>query len=211
MNTENMLIAVVVLGCIVFSGELLWRKKIIAGEVARKFIHILGGLWIALWSFFLDFTEVQLLASVMLLVLAISKYLKIFGSIHSVKRSTYGELLFPLGILLTSLITHDKWIFFLAVAHLAVADGLAAVVGNKWGGRLAFHIGHEKKTVLGSLVFLLSSLTITSAYVILSGDYQHYMSLIIVMPVTLSVIENITVKGLDNILVPIAVVVMTSF
>lgn len=210
MNIESMIVAVVVLGYIVFSGEILWRKKIIAGEVARKFIHILGGLWIAVWPFFLDFTEVQTLASVMILVLAISKFLKLFGSIHSVKRSTYGELLFPFGILLTSLITHDQWVFFVAVAHLAVADGLAAIVGKKWGRKVAFHIGHEKKTVLGSFVFLLSSLAITSIYVILSGDYDHYMSLIVIMPIVLSVIENLTIKGLDNIFIPIAVVIMTS-
>lgn len=210
MNIDSMIIAVVVLGYIVFSGELLWRKKIVASEISRKFIHIFGGLWIAVWPFFLDFKEIQLLASLMFLILALSKYLKLFRSIHSVKRDTYGELLFPLGILLTSLITQNKWVFFVAIAHLALADGLAAVVGKKWGGKVGFHIGHEKKTVLGSLVFLLCSLLITSIYVILSGDYHHYMSLIVVMPITLSIIENLTIKGLDNILVPIAVVLLTT-
>ncbi|OGL30519.1 hypothetical protein A3F37_01440 [Candidatus Saccharibacteria bacterium RIFCSPHIGHO2_12_FULL_41_12] len=206
-----MSIAVAVLAVIVIAGEVFWHKKILSSELSRKFIHIIGGLWIASWPFLINFEEIRLLSLITLVAACVSHYHKIFLSIHSVKRKTYGASLFPLGILLTSFITDDPWIFFVAVAHLALADGLAAVVGKKWGKKVAYHIGHEAKTVLGSVTFLLSSLAITTFYTILSGRYEDYMALLITMPLILSVIENITIKGLDNLLVPIAVVLLVTY
>lgn len=210
LNVFSMIIVAAVLGFVVFAGEILWYKKILSDELSRKFIHIVGGLWIASWPFLIDFAEIKVLSALMFAVALTSHYYKIFSSIHSVSRQTYGAVLFPLGIFMTSFITEDPWVFFIAVAHLALADGLAAVVGKKWGKKIAYHIGHEAKTVLGSVTFLLSSLAITTFYILLSGRYEDYVWILIAMPITLSVIENTTIKGLDNLLVPIAVVFLIS-
>lgn len=207
----SVFVAVVVLGVIVSIGEVLWHKKLLSDELSRKFTHIVGGLWISSWPFFMEFSEVQLLSIGLVIGAGASHYFKIFLSIHSVRRQSYGVFLFPLGILLTSFITNEPWIFFLAVAHLALADGLAAVVGKHWGKHVAYHIGHEAKTVLGSVTFLLSSLAITTFYIVSSGEYTDYAYIILAMPLVLTVIENVTIKGLDNLLVPIAVVLLITY
>ncbi len=204
----SVFVAVVVLGVIFSIGEVLWHKKLLSDELSRKFTHIVGGLWISSWPFFMEFSEIQLLSIGLVIGAGASHYFKIFLSIHSVRRKSYGVFLFPLGILLTSLITDEPWIFFLAVAHLALADGLAAVAGKHWGKRIAFHIGHEAKTVFGSVTFFLCSLLITTSYILLSGDYNNHLVLITVLPISLTIIENITIKGLDNLLVPTAVVII---
>ncbi len=92
----NLALALIPVGIILILSELLWQKKIIIGERARKFIHILAGTWMAFWPLYLPFDGIFILGCIALTLLVYSRITKLFHAIYSVKRKTYGDIFFLL-------------------------------------------------------------------------------------------------------------------
>lgn len=195
------------------TGELLWRVRIIRGEISRKFIHIMVGSFIAVWPFYMSFETIQLLSVVLFAVVAASKLLRLFKSIHMVERKTIGELLFPIGVFLAAVIAQSPWVFAAAILHLSLADGLAAVMGTLYiklkKGAAGYLIFGRVKTVIGTIAFLAVSLAITSWILLISpAEITSYLvPLVIALSICATVVENISGYGTDNITIPLLVVV----
>lgn len=194
--------------------EFAWRKKYLSPEVARKIIHVIAGSIIAAWPFFMSWGTIQLLSLALLLVVIISQRFKIFGSIHSVRRSTKGEILYPLGIALCALFEPAPWIFAAAILHLAIADGLAALVGTThWGKRTKYKLGLQTKSLAGTGAFFVSSLMIvTGSYVLLDSPELGGVSAMNLLMIAglATFVENISWYGMDNVSVPLVVLFMLS-
>jgi len=43
-------------------GETWWRHQAVHGEFSRKFIHITVGSFVAVWPFFLTWSQIELLS-----------------------------------------------------------------------------------------------------------------------------------------------------
>lgn len=189
--------------------EILSRKKKLHSEVPRKIIHILVGSFIAFWPFIMPLRNVQLLSLALLLVVILSKFFHIFKSIHAVRRFTIGELLFPVGIGLAALLTHSKWIFAAAILHMSLADGLAALIGVHFVKKPGhYSILGQTKTIVGSSVFLITSLAIT-AWVVLASSAGFSVAawpVIVVLPLVSTTLENFSPYGIDNLLIPLLVI-----
>jgi dolichol kinase len=96
---------------------------------------------------------------------------------------------------------------------LAGGDGLADVIGRKYGGDKKFGIGGAEKTAAGSFgMFLgsfLFSLILTGIFSVEMGfDILTLLIPIIVISLVATIVEAITPKGLDNWTVPIIVIIM---
>ena len=176
------------------------------GEFSRKFIHITVGSLVAFWPFFLSWRQIQLLSIAFLIVVVVSKYLHLFQAIHSVQRPTYGELYFALAVGIVPFITHDKWIYMAALLQMSLADGLAAIMGSRYGKQSYLVFGHTK-SVVGTVTFFVVSLSILIGYIYLSGDDLSAL-LILSVAAGAAVLENLAVRGLDNLLLPIMVAVI---
>lgn len=188
-------------------NEWLWRKKSIEPETARKIVHILVGTFIAFWPLYMSWQTIQLLSLALFVGVLISYQFGVFGAIHNVKRRTSGELWYPIGIGLAALMTTQPWIFCVAVLHLSLADGIAAIVGSKYG-IMHYKIGEHTRSIIGSLAFLvISSLLCIFAFVALKNELPG-VSLIVfaVTPFLATAVESISRHGLDNVLIPLAVV-----
>lgn len=185
-------------------NELWWRKHPIHSELSRKFIHVSVGSFVAFWPYFLSWRQIQLLGVAFLIVVAISKYFHIFQAIHSVQRPTWGEILFAVAVGANTLITHNKAIYAAALLQMSLADGMAAVIGTRYGNRQKYTIFGYTKSLLGTLTFFVIS------FAVLLG-FSHYSNTHIALPwiagiaAVASIIENLAIRGLDNLLVPLAV------
>lgn len=201
-------IGVTGIGLILVLSELLWRRKIISAEYSRKFVHILTGTFIAFWPFMMDFWVIQLLSFGLLTIVFLSMRLKIFKSIHGVPRQTYGEVLFPLGIAVAATFAHSEWIYAAAILHLSLADGFAAVIGIRHIKKHGYKIFGQSKTIVGTFVFYMISLSIIVCVVVFDGaHYQNVgASLIFWLPLAATLIENLAVYGTDNVLVPLVII-----
>src|SRR5690606_5932197 len=134
-------------------AEQLRRKQIIHGEIARKFVHITVGAFIATWPYYLSMLSIQFICLLMLVGVVASRFLSIFQAIHGVRRKTWGDMLFPLGIGLAAMLASEPWIFSAAVLHLSLADGAAALVGERYKKAGKYVIAGQKKTIVGTTVF----------------------------------------------------------
>ncbi|MGH7195850.1 MAG: hypothetical protein ACREGA_03670 [Candidatus Saccharimonadales bacterium] len=185
-------------------AEFLRRVLKYKSENTRKFVHISTGTFAAFWPFFLSFGQIEIMALAFLIVIVSSKYLDVFKSIHAVERQTYGEILFAIAIGAVAIITNDKLIFMAAILHMSLADGLAGIIGVRFGARHNFRVFGQTKSLIGSASFWLISLIIIGLYFVLSQASGAALG-IIFLPLIATGLEAIGVLGFDNFLVPVIV------
>ena len=207
-----MLSLVVCLGgifLILLLAEILWKQKILKGENQRKFVHISSASFIAFWPWLISWKAIQIIGVLMTVILLVNRsrdYLHILGDIRT---RYYGDVFLGLTVVLTALITTDKVFFAVAILHVALADGFAAVIGTNFGRKWKYKIFGQTKTVVGTMVFWLVSLSILGVGVLATDgaiSYSNYALLLVFLPPTLALIENVSIWGLDNITLPLAVI-----
>lgn len=196
---------------ILLIAEVLWRKKILQGENQRKFVHISIGTFAAFWPWFLSWEIIQILGLIMVVLAIINRrrtYLHYLGNIRIYHN--YGDIFLPLAIIVASMATTNKIFFAIAILHVSLADGLAAVVGKNFGKHWRYKVFRHSKTVVGSMTFWLVSVCILGLGVLAAHDvipYSQYSLLLLALPPALTAIENAVGLGMDNIAVPAAVLV----
>lgn len=201
---------------LVLVAEVLWRKKLLKGENQRKFVHISVGTFAAFWPWLISWRAIQLIGIAMTIgVIAnrLSPHLHYLGGIRI--KHNYGDIFLPLAIVLTSLITTNKIFFALAILHVSLADGLAAVIGTNFGKYWRYRIFEHTKTVLGTMTFWLVSVSILGLGILGMGvlpaqdifAYSNFFWLLLLLPPAVTMIENVVGLGMDNIAVPAAVLI----
>ena len=195
---------------IILTGNELWaRRRNPHGEFSRKFVHISVGSMVAFWPFWFSWSQIEWLSLAFLIGIAISKQLNVFQAIHSVQRPTWGEFFFAAAVGGIALMTHDKWIYATALLQMSLADGFAAVFGIKYGKGQGYQVFGHDKSLVGSLTFFVLSLAIliNYNYIVTSGSHLAALSILGISLLT-TLIENLGVAGLDNLLVPLLVAAM---
>jgi phytol kinase len=187
------------------ASEVLWRFHHLHPEYVRKFVHITVGSLVAFWPFFLTRREIVALSVAFIAVLATAKYLNIFRAIRSVQRPTWGEAFFAIAVGSLTDITHDAWIYAAALLHMGLADGLAAVLGTRFGRRTRYSVFGSEKSIVGTLAFLgVSSLILVGYATFAHADVSAWFMVIVAGA---GLLENIMGRGSDNLVVPVYVAV----
>ena len=181
--------------------EILSRRLGLDPEVSRKLVHLSAGLSAAALPLILSFHQVFVLGLVFALAMAASQRLNLLSSIHGVRRSTLGEVCFPLAISITALLFPDRAVFAYAIATMAISDVAAWAAGRRFGtARLP--LPGRSKTYAGSAAFFAATLVIGA---MLLPRLRHGVSpaLLLAAPVALAatVVEALSRRGLDNLLV----------
>lgn len=192
-------VLVILIGC-----EFWWQRHQADDEFSRKTVHITIGSFVAFWPFFLSWGQIELLSIAFLIVVSVSKYLGLFEAIHSVQRPTWGELFFAAAVGVVALIAQDKWVYAAALLQMSLADGMAAVVGTRFGGRHKYLVFGHPKSLLGSLSFFVVSLTILLIFNQVA-DQTLTLPALVGTSLLAGLIENVGIKGSDNLLVPLVV------
>ncbi len=192
---------------ILFSAEGLRRTKRLKPESSRKLVHILSGVIIATWPYYIDTNIIVALAGLMFLTVLASMRLGIFTAIHSVSRRTIGELFFPIGIAAAALIANETWIFTVAILHMSLADGFAAIVGTSANKSRKYKVFGYVKSYAGTTTFFVASVLIMIFAAIFNPEYFRSDTWLILvwLPVTATVIENVAPYGSDDLFVPVIV------
>ncbi len=188
-------------------AEALWRTKQIHGEGGRKFVHIIIGSFVAFWPFLMSFRAILIISVGFFVVLIASRMLNIFNVIRAVKRKTWGDVLFAVSLGTLAIISPSKYIFTAAALHMSLADGLAALIGGRLGKGNRYKIFGYYKSLAGTLTFaLVSSVVIVWFLVASPYDFnRNAWPIFVGLPLMAAVAENISVRGTDNMLVPLLV------
>jgi phytol kinase len=200
------LIAVFIIFIVMLITEFFWRYKKLSTEVSRKVVHIFTASFVATWPLFMSWGYITLVGIAFLLVVILSWKFNIFRSIHSVERTTWGEFFFAVSIILISIWFKTNWIFAASMLHLGVADGMAALLGTRYGQDHQYRIFGHKKTLTGSLTFLFFSILILGTVAIWWGGISWIY--ILWLPFALTILENLSIAGTDDLFVPVGLAFM---
>ena len=208
----RLLVACFFVGSAIFFAEVARMNKWVSGERARKLIHILIGLWGAWLPLWLGWRSIIVLGFMLLIGVFVSNKFRWFRSIHSVSRSTAGEYFFPISMILLALFFKNEIIFAAAMLQMGVSDGMAAVVGTRYGKKTSFKVVGNKKSIHGTATFfILSSAIVFAGLTALHpgmsflSAYSVFVTAVISAGIStvLTIAELTSQKGLDNITVPL--------
>lgn len=196
------LIVCAVVFMILVAAEVGGRKGLLNNEFGRKFVHITVGSFVAFWPFFLSWNQIIALSFAFVIVIGISKYLRVFRAIHSVQRPTWGEVFFAVSVGLLAALTNQEWIYTIALLHMSLADGLAAVIGTRFGKNNRYKVFGHIKSVAGTSAFIVVSLSLFVLYSVATG--VTLTPLMIASGVLVAAaFENMSIFGFDNLIVPV--------
>lgn len=210
----NILIALVPIGLILLSSEILWRRKIIKDEIARKFIHILAGCWMAFWPYYLPFEGIFILGCIALALILYSRFTRLFHAIYSVRRKTYGDIFFAVAIVVCAFLAQEDWVFMVSILLLALADGAAAIAGQLWGSGNTYQLFGSKylrKSRAGTTAFVVCTYLALGLGWLLGGEmYMSDMLVLtfVLLPLAATTAENVMPVGLDNLVTPVITVLI---
>lgn len=179
------------------------RLQIIKGEYGRKAIHMSVGLLMALQPVFMSRTGIAVFNGMFFVgIIVLSGMFKFFSAYEDVQRWTIGQFLYPLSLLLLIFMYSDMRVYSFSVLVLALADGMAAVMG-KWHGKKRYYVPGGYKTWLGSATFFAITFVLLSIFVILEASITPYtIAVIIIGSFFLTTVEGLIAAGFDNLAVP---------
>jgi len=210
----NAIYAAIGIAVILIISEIAWKRAHIYDELARKFVHITSGVFIAFLPFWVDYAWIMVLAVGFVIANIINRYTNYFHAIHAVKRRSWGDVLFGVGVFIIAYFQPSPWIFTAAILQVSLADGLAAVAGVTYGRKHGrYYLFGQPKSVIGSAIFLITSIIITLGIILIDNYYADPVALIpfiIMLPLLLVCVENLAVYGSDNVFLPIVTLLALS-
>jgi dolichol kinase len=178
--------------------EVLKRKSVVSNDLSRRLAHAGAGAINIAAPLFVSHVAIIVVNILFAGLLLVSRNTKHFSSIQTANRRTYGDVYFPLGIIVAAVILLPDNItaFQYGVAIMGISDALAGFFGERWG-RKTLMIFNNPKTLTGAVVFYLTSLIITFVFA------PQLLPLVFILPLVLTTVEFFLVYGLDNLILPV--------
>lgn len=189
----------------------VWQRRAGApAELTRKGLHVLmGGVSLLLPLLFDAVWPVALLALVSATAMAALRWVpalrrRLGGVLHGVGRESYGELCFPVAVLVLYVGSGGGGPgYVIPLLLLALADAAAALVGARLG-TVRFATLDGTKSLAGSATFFAVALPCIALPLLGAG-----LAPAVAVPAALLVglgatlVEAASWRGLDNLLVPV--------
>ena len=180
-------------------------------EIVRKIIHIGIGPLIPIAQFLkISQNSALIFTGIISLMVFINYTYKLFPTIEDVDRKSYGTLFYCLSLFILIYLFWDKDPYALISGFfiMTFGDGLAGLIGKSFNSR-NWIIFQQKKSLLGTLTMFLTSLII----VILIGysEQNSFTFNYFAIALLATVLEQLSVLGIDNFLVPISSALFFNF
>jgi len=191
-------------GLIASAGELAHRRLGVSPDATRGVEHIAAGVFSACLPRFLTFPQIAATCVILTGVVAFSARFHVFRGIHDVTRRTWGELLFPVGLLALAILVPRDPCFVYGALVLGVSDGLAGLLGARFG-RAGAHGQRRRSSAVGTASCFLSSALIGVGVLINQGvSILEGLAASVVAAALLTAIEASLSGGLDDLVLPTA-------
>ena len=180
-----------------------------SAETTRKLVHISVGILVAFTPFiFTSKVPPIILALIFIGVNFLSIRYHLFKGMDDTTRETYGTLFFPLAYLILVTLCWERYqeILIASVLVVTLADGAAALVGQKYGAH-PFTLTRDRKSLEGSVAMFVA--TVVSLLFSLMVYPQHSVKAVLwtalVVGVIATVVEAMSSYGSDNLTIPLSV------
>lgn len=194
----NLIIFLLISTTFLLAVEITKRKLSISPTITRKISHIGAALIAAVSPMFIDKNLIIVACLGFAAVMFLSRRTSFFSSIHPIRRKTFGEVFLPLGEAFSAAIFLPQAVpsFQYGVLVMGLSDAFAGFVGEKYG-RHQINIFNNRKSLEGSVVFLLTTILLTLLFIPNLGLH------LIWIPLILTLVELTLGYGMDNLVIPI--------
>lgn len=199
--------AAVWVGLIIFIAWVVYRFTDSEAEIIRKIVHIgMGNVILIAW--WLDIPAyVGITASVFASLITLLSYkFPILPGINSVGRQSLGTFFYAvsIGVLMGIFwYLHQPQYAVLGIMIMAWGDGLAALIGKRFGKHKYIVFGSQKSWE-GSLTVTLSSYFICAILLfIVQGNIWQTWIISLIVALIATILEAFSFLGIDNLTVPI--------
>ena len=229
-------ISIVILLALVQINAYMQKKGKVSQIITRKFVHIFAGpIFVVTWMLFSGEVISHYIASIVpmlfiLLFVAVGTGLmKNENFVNSMSRSgdprelLQGTLYYAIVMLLMTFfwfyvpstgIANANPTALLIIGCVSGGDGLADIIGRKFGGDKKFGIKGSEKTIIGSIGMLLGSIIVSSILaLIFSFEVPTFNLLTLIFPIIVvsivaTLVEALSPKGTDNFTIFLAVIIV---
>ncbi len=223
---------------VTFALALIWlrvnnfiaHRGWISSGLSRKIIHIgTGPIFVLCWLFFDNSPNARYFAAVVPLLITLQFFLVGAGlikdpsAVESMSRTgnrkeiLKGPLFYGIAfVILTIAYWKDNPTGIIALMMLCGGDGLAEVIGSRYGkGRLFWS---KKKTWFGSLAMLLGGVILTLlvmsvflAVGVFPFTLWTYLPAVLAIGFIAAIVESLPFEDYDNLVVPVVVILSSMF
>lgn len=202
-NLLGILISYIFIGGVIILAQLFEK---FGKEASRKFIHISLANW---WFITMHFFDNVIWASLVPLSFVIINYISYKKNLIKVmereSQDGLGTVYYALSLLIIEIFTFGivkrPEIGLCSILIMGYGDGFAAVIGKRMKS-YEYKIGNTKKTLAGSLTMFIITFIIIAIFSSTVG-VKIWLLKSIITAVILTIIEAISIKGTDNITIPI--------
>lgn len=173
-------------------------------DLSRKIVHIAVGHWIILGMALFSSLPLLLITPISFVLINYLSYKYKIFKVMEQNDDSLGTVWYALSLLILSaagFLLKQKEIAVIAILIMAYGDGMAALLGKKFGRR-HWPVPYEKKTPVGSFtMFLFSFGVCLLTYGIMLGQIRIVHSILLALVATMA--ELVAKKGRDNLYVPL--------
>ena len=180
-------------------------------EASRKFIHIaLGNWWLIAMSLFDNIWFAMFPPATFVIINYISYKKDFIKVMEREKNEGLGTVYYAIALLIMVIITfgviHKPIIGLVSIFVMAYGDGFAAIIGKRVKSP-KYKVFDTEKSIAGSTTMLVISLVIVGIYLWWCNTPLWIVKSVI-CSLVLTLIEAISIKGTDNITIPMACLAM---
>lgn len=196
---------------IVIIGAKQFEKR--GKEASRKFIHImLGNWWFIAMYFFTNVWFAIFVPITFVIINYISYKRDLIKVMEREEQDGLGTVYYAITLLILAILSfgiYQKPILgLIPTLIMAYGDGLAAVIGKLVKSK-TYHIGETTKSIAGSItMFIISMILIVLYFLYMGTPFINTLQIAVIMSFAVTIIEAVSTKGIDNISVPISVLIM---
>ena len=195
---------------LVIIGAKIFEKK--GNEASRKFIHImLGNWWFIAMYFFTNVWFAAFVPATFIIINYLSFKKNIIKVMERDEQDGFGTVYYAVSLLILVIVSFGIYdmpsLGLIPNLVMAYGDGLAALVGKNIKSK-KYKLGDSKKSFAGSLTMFAIATLLIGGYLAFwhPGVYlatPHWSLVTAMIGFVITAIEAISVKGTDNITVPL--------
>lgn len=206
-NVFGILVSIVFIGIILISAKVFEKA---GKEASRKFIHImLSNWWIIAMVFFDNVFFAALLPALFIVINYTSYKMDIIKVMErddgEENKESLGTVYYAISLFILAVVTFgplkNPLVGLCGIAVMGYGDGLAAVIGQSIKSP-ELKIGNSKKTLAGSLAMFFVTLMIMAGFFTYNTSSFIAVKAILVA-ILMTIVEAVSIKGTDNITVPL--------
>lgn len=200
-------VSIVFIAIIMLAGKMFEKA---GKEASRKFIHImLSNWWIIAIVFFDSMWFAGLLPAVFVVINYISFKTDLIKVMEreegDVNKDSLGTVYYAISLLVLALVTfgpivNNPLIGLCGILVMGYGDGLAAVIGQAVESKKINIFGNSKSVAGSAVMFVITCMIMAGFFYYSHTAYWALKSVVIAGLITL--IELVSIKGTDNLTVP---------